>query len=107
MTDPLSAFIARDRAALLIAAPSPNAARLWHHARRRRATALRRLTMALGWAVRASVAFAAIGAWLSGWRDVPFPLFLLCLCAWLTRHACAAARTSTARPHAHALENRS
>lgn len=91
MTDPIADFIRTERARLIEAAPAPNAARLWHEARRRRAASLRAAMRAAGWAIRLAVAAATAIAFLFPQPEARFLLLLLALSIWLTRGACAPA----------------
>lgn len=97
MTDPVAERLRGERAALLRAAPPPHAARLWHEARRRRASSLGRCMSAAGWLVRLVIAGAALASFVA---ELPGAWFLLLLCAlslWLTRGACAPIRHSPKR----------
>ena len=89
MTDPLANFLRAERERLIAAAPAPDAARLWHLARARRAEALRRAMRAAGWLVRLAVAGAVLVCLLA-WRPEAWFLGLIAaLAIWLTRGACA------------------
>lgn len=89
MTDPVADFIRGERRALLQSAPRPNAARLWHEARRRRAASLRRGLKVAGWLVRLAVAAAMLVSFLFVRPEAHFLLLLCLLSIWLTRGACA------------------
>jgi len=89
MSDPIADFIRSEREKLLEAAPAPNAARLWHEARRRRAASLRATMRAAGWAIRLAVAAATAISFLLLQPEANFLLLLSALSIWLTRGACA------------------
>jgi len=90
MTDPVAAFMRRERKALLRSAPKAAAAApLWHLARRRRERRLRRWLRAAGWLVRVAVAATAVAAFAVARPEAHFLLFALAISAWLTRGACA------------------
>ncbi|MET1109996.1 MAG: hypothetical protein ABWX67_00570 [Allosphingosinicella sp.] len=93
MNDPVADFIRGERRALLQSAPSPNAARLWHEARRRRSASLRRGLRVVGWLVRLAVAAAMVVSFLFVRPEAHFLLLLCALSIWLTRGACAPAAT--------------
>lgn len=95
MTDPVADFIRGEREALLRAAPQPNAARLWHEARRRRAKSLRRSIRVAGWLARLAVAAALLTSFVSVWAEAHFLLLLWVLSIWLTWGACAPNRNET------------
>ena len=92
MTDPIADFIRRERETLLEAAPAPNAARLWHEARRRRAASLRAAMRAAGWAIRLAVAAGAAVSFLFLQPEAHFLLLLLALSIGLPRGAGAPGR---------------
>ncbi len=87
MSDPIAAYIRREREVLLRAAPPPHAARVWHQARRRRAAALRRAMSAAGWVVRLVVT-AAVLLSFSVRPETWFLLLIVALVFWLTNGAC-------------------
>lgn len=97
MSDPIADFIRSEREKLLEAAPAPNAARLWHEARRRRAASLRAAMRAAGWAIRLALAVAAAISFLFPRPEAHFLLLLLALSIWLTRGACAPGHNQPAK----------
>jgi hypothetical protein len=89
MSDPVLDFIRGERTALLQVAPPPDAVRLWHEARRRRAASLRRGLRVAGWLVRLAVAAAMVMSFLLVRPEAHFLLLACALSIWLTRGACA------------------
>lgn len=92
MSDPLAELIRGERQALLQAAPSPHAARLWQQARRRRADTLRRQMRLAGWLVRLIVSVAVLASFATVQSETYFLFLLWAGSIWLTWGACAPSR---------------
>ncbi|HEU0099335.1 MAG TPA: hypothetical protein VFQ67_11245 [Allosphingosinicella sp.] len=86
--DHVRAALRRDAESLLLQAPPPDAAALWHRIRRERARRLKRIADICGWSVRAGIAGAGLGVAL--WAPGSLPAFIgpLVLVGWLSTGIC-------------------